>query len=64
MSHGNVRFTTEQRLATLERENVILHDTAKLLHRMLKEQRGLINEYILQMVAAPVTDDAPAAAGR
>lgn len=53
MPNGNVRFTTEQRLATLERESVILHDTTRLLHQMLKEQRGLINDYIIQMVAAP-----------
>lgn len=53
MSLGNVRFTTEQRIATLERENVVLHDTTRLLHQMLKEQRGIINDFIMQTIAAP-----------
>jgi len=43
-----MRLTTEQRLAALERDNVVLHDTIKLLHKLLKEQRQLINEYIAQ----------------
>ncbi len=41
-----MRLTTEQRLAALERGNVVLHDTIKLLHKLLKEQQQLINEYI------------------
>ena len=45
-----MRLTTEQRLAALERENIVLRDTTKLLHRMLKEQRQLINDYITQTV--------------
>jgi hypothetical protein len=36
----------------LERENVVLQDTVKLLHKLLKEQRGLINEYIAHNVAS------------
>ena len=52
MSHSDMRFTTEQRLAALERENVVLHDTTELLHKMLKEQRQLINDYIIQTIAA------------
>ncbi len=48
---GNkMRLTIEQRLAALERENVVLYDTTKLLHRMLKTQRQLINDYITQTV--------------
>ncbi len=47
---SKMRLTIEQRLAALERENVVLHDTTKLLHRMLKEQRQLINDYITQRV--------------
>ena len=43
-----MRLTTEQRIAALERDNVVLHDTIKLLHKLLKEQRQLINEYITQ----------------
>jgi hypothetical protein len=46
-----MRLTTEQRLIALERDNVVLHDTIKLLHKLLKEQRQMINEYItLQMM--------------
>jgi len=43
-----MRLTTEQRLAALERGNVVLQDTIKLLHKLLKEQQQLINEYITQ----------------
>jgi hypothetical protein len=48
-----MRLTTEQRLEYLEREVVVLHDTVKLLHRILKQQRELINDYITQKVASP-----------
>ena len=41
-------LTTAQRLAALERDTVVLHDTTKLLHKLLKEQQQLINEYIAQ----------------
>ena len=43
---GQMRLTLEQRLEALERDNVVLHDTIKLLHRLLKEQRELISDYI------------------
>ena len=43
-----MRLTTEQRLVALERDAVVLHDTIKLLHKLLKEQQLLINEYIAQ----------------
>jgi uncharacterized coiled-coil protein SlyX len=43
-----MRLTTEQRIVSLERDNVVLHDTIKLLHKLLKEQRQLIHEYITQ----------------
>jgi hypothetical protein len=43
-----MRLTTEQRLMALERDTVVLHDTIKLLHKLLKEQQQLINEYIAQ----------------
>jgi hypothetical protein len=46
-----MRLTTEQRIAALERDNVVLHDTVKLLHKLLREQRQLINDYITQKVA-------------
>jgi hypothetical protein len=47
-----MRLTIEQRLAALERETVVLHDTMKLLHRLLKEQRHLISDYITQKVTS------------
>ena len=47
-----MRLTMEQRIATLERDNVVLHDTIDLLHRLLKEHRQLINEYITQQMSA------------
>ena len=47
-----MRLTIEQRLAALERDNVVLHDTVKLLHKLLKEQRQLINDYITQVLSA------------
>jgi uncharacterized coiled-coil protein SlyX len=45
-----MRLTIEQRIAALERESVVLSDTLKLLHKMLKEHRRLINDYITQKV--------------
>ncbi len=52
MPRGNMRFTVEQRLAQLERENIVLHDTTKLLHAMLKDQQQLIKDYIRQMLVS------------
>lgn len=46
-----MRLTTNQRLMVLERETAILHDTIKLLHKMLKDQGQLINEHIVQRLA-------------
>jgi hypothetical protein len=43
-----MRLTIEQRLQALERETVVLHDTIKLLHKLLKDQGQLINDYIVQ----------------
>jgi hypothetical protein len=48
---GNMRLTTDQRLRALERETVVLHDTVKLLHKLLKDQGQLINEYIVQKLS-------------
>lgn len=45
-----MRLTTEQRLVALERDNVVLHDTIKILHKLLKQQRQMINEYITQQM--------------
>lgn len=45
-------LTMEQRVSALEREIVVLRDTIKLLHKMLKEQHQLINSYITQKVAS------------
>ncbi|MFC1781847.1 hypothetical protein ACFLZ8_06265 [Planctomycetota bacterium] len=41
-----MRLTLEQRIAALERDNVVLQDRLTVLHKMLKEQRHLIKEYI------------------
>ena len=51
-----MRLTVEQRLRALERENVVLHDTLKVLHRLVKEQGHLINEYIVRRMAAVGAD--------
>ena len=48
----NMRLTIEQRVAALERENVVLQDTMKLLHKLLRENRQLIKDYVTQRVAA------------
>ena len=47
-----MRLTIEQRIAVLERENVVLNDTVNLLHKMLKEHRELIHDFIRQKVVA------------
>ena len=49
---GVMRLTIEQRVRALERENVVLQDTLKLLHKLLKQQRELINEYITHKVTS------------
>lgn len=49
---GKMMLTREQRIAAMEREIVVLKETIKLLHKMLKEQRQLINDYITQKVSA------------
>ncbi len=47
-----MRLTIEQRIAALERENVVLHDRVTILHKLLKEQRELINDYITRSVGS------------
>jgi hypothetical protein len=60
-----MRLTVQQRLLALEREVVVLHDTAKLLHRLLKDQGQLISEYIVAKVAeANTTDESNGGAAR
>ena len=59
-----MRLTLEQRVSALERENIILQDTVKLLHKMLKEQRQLINDYVTQSVASHNKSDQPNDNGR
>ena len=51
-SESNMRLTIEQRIAALERDNIVLQDTVKLLHKLLKEKRQLINDYITQKVTS------------
>lgn len=52
-----MRLTVEQRLQALERDAVVLHDTIKLLHKLLKEQGELISEYIVRKVASADASD-------
>jgi len=40
----------KQRLEAMERDVVVLQDTMKLLHKLLKQQRELINDYITEKV--------------
>jgi hypothetical protein len=47
-----MRLTVEQRLEALERDTVVLHDTLKLLHKLLKEQGELISSYIVQKITS------------
>jgi len=49
---SKMRLTTEQRLESLERDVVVLQDTMKLLHKLLKQQRELINDYITRKVTS------------
>ncbi len=49
---SRMRLTIEQRIAAMERDNVVLQDTIKLLHKLLKEDRALIHEYITHSVTA------------
>ena len=46
-----MRLTVEQRMRALERDVVVLQDTIKLLHKLLKDQGELIHDYITQGVA-------------
>ena len=46
----DVRLTTGQRLAALERENSVVREKLKILHEMFKEQRLLINEFITRRI--------------
>lgn len=46
-----MRLTVEQRLQAMERDVVVLQDTIKLLHKLLKNQGVLIHDYITQKVA-------------
>ncbi|MHC4571309.1 MAG: hypothetical protein ACYS0C_04445 [Planctomycetota bacterium] len=47
-----MRLTIDQRLQALERDTVVLHDTMKLLHKLLKEHGELISGYIVQKIAS------------
>ena len=47
-----MRLTVEQRLRALERENIVIHDTIKVLHKLVKDQGHLINDYIVRRMAA------------
>lgn len=51
-----MRLTISQRVAGLEREVVVLQETIKLLHKLLKQQRQLISDYITQTVTAADTE--------
>jgi len=49
---SDMRLTVEQRLQALERDAVVLHDTIDLLHKVVKTQSQLINDYITRKVAS------------
>jgi hypothetical protein len=51
-----MRLTVEQRLRALERDTAVLHDTVKMLHRLIKNQRELISEYIVRRVSLSKED--------
>jgi hypothetical protein len=52
-----MRLTTEQRICALERDNVVLGEKIKLLHKLLKEQHELINEYITHQITSSKEKD-------
>ncbi len=54
---SKMRLTTEQRLESLERDVVVLQDTVKLLHKLLKQQHELINDYITRKVTSTAGGD-------
>ena len=54
---SKMRLTIEQRLESLERDVVVLQDTMKLLHKLLKQQRELINDYITKKVTSAKFSD-------
>ena len=64
MASDDLRLTTEQRIAALERANVMLSDRTKILHDMLKQQRQLINDYITQSIALAGEEKQATGAGR
>lgn len=64
MARDDLRLTTEQRIAPLERANVVLSDRTKILHNMLKQQRQLINDYITQTIALAGEERQAADSGR
>jgi len=47
---SDMRLTVDQRLGAIERDSIVLHDTIKLLHNLLKDQQHLINDYIVQKI--------------
>ncbi|MEE9369876.1 MAG: hypothetical protein V3W45_00265 [Sedimentisphaerales bacterium] len=52
-----MRLTIDQRLQALERDSVVLNDTIKMLHKLLKHQGELINEYITRRLASAESDE-------
>jgi hypothetical protein len=51
-----MRLTVEQRIRALERENIVLQDTIKVLHKLVKDQGYLINDFIVLRMAAASGD--------
>ena len=47
-----MKLTLEQRLQALERENTVMQEKLKIMHKLFKEQSTLINDYILQRVSS------------
>ena len=52
-----MRLTLVQRLEALERDVVVLQGTIELLHKLLKQQRELINDYITAKVTSAAAGD-------
>jgi hypothetical protein len=47
-----MRLTIEQRIAAMERQNVVLEGKITLLHKLMKEQHQLIHDYITHSVGS------------
>jgi len=51
-----MRLTTQQRIHSLERDVEVLQGTMKMLHKLLRQQREMIHEYITVKVRNPANE--------